>query len=43
MIIVAVVLVGISGGIYAVSRRRPVTPDNVNETPAAPPSANLVA
>jgi len=43
MIIVAVVLVGISGGIYAVSRRRPVTPDNVNETPAAPPPANLVA
>jgi inorganic phosphate transporter, PiT family len=42
-IIVAVVLVGISGGIYAVSRRRPVTPDNVNETPAAPPPANLVA
>ncbi len=42
-LIVAVVLVGISGGIYAVSRRRPVTPDNVNETPAAPPPANLVA
>jgi len=43
VLLVAVVLVGISGGIYAVSRRRPVTPDNVNETPAAPPPANLVA
>jgi PiT family inorganic phosphate transporter len=42
-IIVAVVLVCISAGIYAASRRRPVTPDNVNETPAAPPPANLVA
>ena len=42
-IIVAVVLVGIAGGIYAASRRRPVTADNVNETPAAPPPANLVA
>jgi PiT family inorganic phosphate transporter len=42
-IIVAVVLVGISAGIYAASRRRPITPDNVTETPAAPPPANLVA
>jgi inorganic phosphate transporter, PiT family len=42
-IIVAVVLVGISAGIYAASRRSPITPDNVTETPAAPPPANLVA
>ena len=42
-IIVAVVLVGLSGGIYAVSRRRPVTADNVNESPAPPPPATAVA
>lgn len=35
--IVAVVAVGIGAGIYAASRRRPVTADNVNDTPAPLP------
>ena len=30
-IIVALVLVGVAGGVYAASRRRPVTADNVND------------
>jgi phosphate transporter family protein len=33
-IIVALVLVGLSAGIYAASRRRPVDADNVNDVPA---------
>jgi PiT family inorganic phosphate transporter len=33
-IIVALVLVGVAGGIYAVSRRRRVTADNINGLPA---------
>ena len=33
-IIVALVLVGLAAGIYAASRRRPVTADNVNDVPA---------
>jgi inorganic phosphate transporter, PiT family len=36
-IIVALVAVVIGGGIYAASRRRPVTADNVNEVPAPTP------
>jgi PiT family inorganic phosphate transporter len=38
-IIVALLLVGCAGGIYAASRRRPVTPDTINEVP--PPSRPL--
>jgi PiT family inorganic phosphate transporter len=41
-IIVAVVLVGVAGGIYAASRRRRVTADNVNDRPAPQP-ADLAA
>ncbi len=36
-VIVAVVLVGMAGGIYAASRRRPVTAENVNDVPAPQP------
>ena len=43
MIVVAVVLVGSAGGIYAASRRRPVNADNIDETPAPPPPLDLVA
>ena len=42
-IIVAVVLVGFAGAIYAASRRRPVNADNLDETPAPPPPLDLVA
>jgi PiT family inorganic phosphate transporter len=42
-IVVAVVLVGSAGGIYAASRRRPVNADNIDETPAPPPPLDLVA
>jgi PiT family inorganic phosphate transporter len=42
-IIVAVVLVGFAAGIYAASRRRPVTADNLDELPAPPPPLNLAA
>jgi inorganic phosphate transporter, PiT family len=42
-IIVAVVLIGFAGGIYAASRRRPVNADNLDETPAPPPPLDLVA
>jgi len=38
-VIVAVVLVGMAAGIYALSRRRPVTADNVNNVPAPQPVA----
>ena len=38
-IIVALVLVGLAGGIYAASRRRPITADNVNDVPAPKPVA----
>jgi PiT family inorganic phosphate transporter len=38
-IIVAVVGIGIAAGIYAASRRRPVTADNVNDIPARQPTA----
>jgi inorganic phosphate transporter, PiT family len=38
-IVVALLLVGFAGGIYAVSRRRRVTPDTINEVP--PPSQPL--
>ncbi|MBV9922760.1 MAG: inorganic phosphate transporter [Pseudonocardia sp.] len=38
-IIVAIVLIGLAGGIYAASRRRPVTADNVNDLPAPKPVA----
>src|SRR6185436_2937256 len=33
-LIVALALVGVAAGIYAASRRRPVTADNVNDRPA---------
>jgi inorganic phosphate transporter, PiT family len=36
-IIVAMVLVGMAGGIYAASRRRPVTAENVNDVPVPQP------
>jgi PiT family inorganic phosphate transporter len=39
-IIVALVLVGLAGGIYAVSRRRRVTADNVNDMPPRPPQVD---
>jgi PiT family inorganic phosphate transporter len=42
-IIVAVVLVGFAGGIYAVSRRRPVTADNVNDLTARSQPVDLAA
>ena len=42
-IIVALVLVGVAGGIYAASRRRPVTADNVNDLPAPSPQVDLAA
>jgi PiT family inorganic phosphate transporter len=38
-IIVAIVLVGMAAGIYAASRRRPVTAENVNDVPAPQPVA----
>jgi inorganic phosphate transporter, PiT family len=40
-IIVALVLVGVAGGIYAASRRRPVTADNVNHISASSPQVDL--
>ena len=42
-IIVAIVLIGVAGGIYAVSRRRPVTADNVNDLPAQSPQVVVAA
>ena len=42
-IIVALVLVAVAGGIYAASRRRPVTADNVNDVPAPSPPVDLAA
>jgi inorganic phosphate transporter, PiT family len=36
-IIVAIILVAVAGGIYAISRRQPVTADNVNDVPAPQP------
>ena len=42
-IIVALALVGFAGGIYAASRRRPVTADNLDELPASPPPVDLAA
>ena len=42
-IIVALVLVGLSGVIYAVSRRRRVTADNVNDLPARTQPVDRVA
>ena len=41
--IVILVLIGVSGGIYAASRRRRVTADNVNDRPAAPQPVDLAA
>ena len=41
--IVALVLVGVAAGIYAASRRRPVTADNVNDLPARSPQVDLAA
>jgi PiT family inorganic phosphate transporter len=37
-IVVAVVLVALAGAIYAASRRKPVTADNVNDVPAPVPA-----
>jgi PiT family inorganic phosphate transporter len=42
-IIVALVLVGVAGGIYGASRRHPVTADNVNDLPARSPQVDLAA
>ncbi len=42
-IIVALVLVGVACGIYAASRRSPVTADNLDELPAPPPPVDLAA
>ncbi len=42
-IVVVVVLVGLAGGIYAASRRRRVTADNVNDLPARSPQVDLAA
>jgi len=38
VVIVAVLAVVASAGIYAASRRRPVTPENVNDDPASTPA-----
>jgi PiT family inorganic phosphate transporter len=38
-LVVAVVGLGVAAGIYALSRRRPVTADNVNDVPAPEPVA----
>lgn len=37
-ILVGLVLIGLAGGIYALSRRRPVTADNVNDVPVPQPA-----
>jgi PiT family inorganic phosphate transporter len=42
-IIVALVLVGVAGGIYAVSRRRRVTADNINDLPVRSQPVDRVA
>jgi hypothetical protein len=42
-IIVAPVAVALAGGIYAASRRRPVTAENVNDVPAPTASAHAAA
>jgi len=42
-IVVALVLIGVAAGIYAASRRRPVTADNLDELPVPPPPVDLVA
>jgi PiT family inorganic phosphate transporter len=42
-IIVALVLVAVAGGIYAASRRRQVTADNVNDIPSRSPQVDLAA
>jgi PiT family inorganic phosphate transporter len=42
-IVVALVLVGVASGIYAVSRRRRVTADNIADRPAPAQSVDLVA
>jgi PiT family inorganic phosphate transporter len=42
-IIVAAVLVGVSGGIYALSRRRRVTADNIKDLPARSQPVDRVA
>jgi PiT family inorganic phosphate transporter len=42
-IVVALVLIGVAGGIYAASRRRPVTADNLDELPVPPPPVDLAA
>ena len=42
-IIVVLVLVGVAGGIYAASRRRRVTADNINDRPAQSQPVDLAA
>ena len=42
-ITVALALVGLAGGIYAASRRRPVNADNVNDLPPRSPQVDLAA
>jgi PiT family inorganic phosphate transporter len=41
-VVVAVVGVAVAAGIYAASRRRPVTAENVNDVPAPQPAAQPV-
>ncbi|MDX3003651.1 inorganic phosphate transporter [Kribbella solani] len=43
VVIIAILAVAAGGAIYAASRRRPVTPDNVNEYPSAPTPAATAA
>jgi PiT family inorganic phosphate transporter len=42
-IIVALVAVAVAGGIYAASRRRPITAENVNDVPAPKAPAQSAA
>ncbi|WP_410789379.1 anion permease [Kribbella sp. C-35] len=43
VVIIAVLAVAAGGGIYAASRRRPVTSENVNEYPSSTPSTTAAA
>jgi PiT family inorganic phosphate transporter len=43
VVIIAVLAVAAGGAIYAASRRRPVTSDNVNEYPSSTPAASSAA
>ncbi|TCC28002.1 inorganic phosphate transporter [Kribbella speibonae] len=43
VVIIAILAVAAGGGIYAASRRRPVTSENVNEYPSSSPAATAAA